>query len=159
MPSRTSPDSSTDPWNGNIAVVLPQAPPSASVTRCPVCRKNVNDLSHHFAIEHADKAPAGATTALIPSGASLRRIIPIVLPSNQSEIPNNGDLNNVTIIPMQSTNGNHHHGYSSSSADGTRSSTPNSVESPVNLSVRKDSMDSNDAQCKISSRFPLISFS
>jgi len=134
VPTRSSPDSSTDPWNlseHKIVVVPPQSP---STTRCPVCRKHVCDLSLHFATEHADKAPSstpspnpGAATALIPSGASLRRIIPIVLPGNQSEP--NGDLNSVTIIPMNNGNGYH----------STRSSTPNSVDNaPVNLSVRKD---------------------
>lgn len=153
-PSRSSPDSSTDPWhcNGNKIIVVP--PQSPSRTRCPVCRKHVNDLSHHFAVEHSENAngqeasqePPSGQAALISNGAttSLRRIIPIVLPNGQNQaesIPTNGDLNNVTIIPM--SNGNY-----SSSASGTRSSTPHSLESndnhPVNLSVRKDSSEMSE---------------
>jgi len=138
-PSRSSPDSSTDPYqhcNGTKVIVVP--PQSPSKTRCPVCRQHVSDLSHHFAVEHSDKANGedlNPTTALISNATSLRRIIPIVLPNghNAESIPTNGDLNNVTIIPM--SNGN----YTS------RSSTPNSMVSndnhPVNLSVRKDSSE------------------
>lgn len=152
-PSRSSPDSSTDPWhcNGNKIIVVPPQSPEPR-TRCPVCRKHVSDLSHHFAVEHSDNVGNGqeatehpSPTTLISTGAttSLRRIIPIVLPNGQNQaesIPTNGDLNNVTIIPM-STNRN----YASSGASGTRSSTPHSMESndnhPVNLSVRKDSSE------------------
>merc|ERR1712012_1541968 len=146
-PSRSSPDSSTDPYqhcNGTKVIVVP--PQSPSKTRCPVCRQYVSDLSHHFAVEHSDKANGedlNPTTALISNATSLRRIIPIVLPNghNAESIPTNGDLNNVTIIPM--SNGNY-----TSSASGTRSSTPHSLESndnhPVNLSVRKDSSEMSE---------------
>jgi len=140
-PSRSSPDSSTDPWqhcNGNKVIVVP--PQSPSKTRCPVCRKHVSDLSHHFAVEHSDKAGGNEeapNAALISNATSLRRIIPIVLPNGNHQAESiqnsNGDLNNVTIIPV--SNGNLT----------SRSSTPNSMVSndnhPVNLSVRKDSSE------------------
>jgi len=106
---RSSPDSSTDLWGcpqcgignenetrllehllheHNIRVVPPQSP---TKTRCPVCRHHVADLSHHFALEHGenqqdlrnskqDTTPPNNQQGL-PSGASVTRIIPIVLPS------------------------------------------------------------------------------
>ena len=103
--ARSSPDSSTDPWScpqcgmGNesesrllehllhvhdIRVVPPQSP---TKTRCPVCRQHVADLSQHFALEHGDQNQQSIyqeTTHQqqgLPSGASVTRIIPIVLPS------------------------------------------------------------------------------
>ena len=84
----------------------------------------------------AQNGPTSATT-------SLRRSIPLVLPIGQNQvesIPTNGDLNNVTIIPI--SNGNYVH----IGASGTRSSTLHSMESindnhPVNLSVHKDSSE------------------
>merc|ERR1712217_606280 len=107
---RSSPDSSTDPWGcpqcgqGNenetrllehllhkhqIRVVPPQSP---TKTRCPVCRQHVADLSHHFALEHGDqqnqdriKQDTNKQPGL-PSGASVTRIIPIVLPSQPGKL-------------------------------------------------------------------------
>ena len=95
---RESPDSSTDPWGcpqcgethdnearlvehlldeHQIRVVPPQSP---STTRCPVCRKHVADLSQHFALEHGEQGKKDSMPN-VPTGASLTRIIPIVLPS------------------------------------------------------------------------------
>ena len=102
--ARSSPDSSTDPWScpqcgmGNesesrllehllhmhdIRVVPPQSP---TKTRCPVCRQHVADLSQHFALEHGDQTQQSIYQEAsrqqgLPSGASVTRIIPIVLPS------------------------------------------------------------------------------
>merc|ERR1711997_1433460 len=101
--ARSSPDSSTDPWScpqwgiGNenesrllehllhvhdIRVVPPQSP---TKTRCPVCRQHVADLSQHFALEHGDQTQQSIYQEAsrqqgLPSGASVTRIIPIVLP-------------------------------------------------------------------------------
>ena len=66
-----------------IRVVPPQSP---TKTRCPVCRQHVADLSQHFALEHGDQTTQSIyqeTTRQqgLPSGASVTRIIPIVLPS------------------------------------------------------------------------------
>ena len=155
---RSSPDSSTDPWTcpqcgqdhtceaelsqhlfkiHQLRMVTQHSP----TTRCPVCRKNVSDLSHHFALEHgtnSDNKSEDPDVQMPPvpsNGAmSLTRIIPIVLPSQAGRSGSrsaSGDLNNITIIPM--SNGN----YSSGS---TRSSTPSSDvnnDNPVNLSIRK----------------------
>ena len=95
--SRSSPDSSTDPWScpqcgqrheneslllehlltdHQIRVVPPQSP---NTTRCPVCRKHVADLSQHFALEHGDSNDVKHQSAVPNAGAT--RIIPIVLPS------------------------------------------------------------------------------
>lgn len=167
IPTRSSPDSSTDPWGcpqcgqthdnearlvehlldeHQIRVVPPQSP---STTRCPVCRKHVADLSHHFALEHGEQGSTSPSAASMPSsGASLTRIIPIVLPSQpvaalQTQLESNGnksgDLNNhVTIMPMRNY-GNHQRGSS------TGSSTPSSPapnDNPVNLSLRKNDSSS-----------------
>ena len=102
---RSSPDSSTDPWGcpqcgkgnaseagllehllqvHNIRVVPPQSP---TTTRCPVCRKHVADLPHHFALEHGENTikteeiMEEVTLPNVPNGASITRIIPIVLPN------------------------------------------------------------------------------
>jgi len=101
---RRSPDSSTDPWGcpqcgmgnenetrllehllheHNIRVVPPQSP---TKTRCPVCRQHVADLSQHFALEHQEHHQErfhqdSNNQQGLPSGASVTRIIPIVLPS------------------------------------------------------------------------------
>ena len=104
-PDSGHPDSSTDPWScpqcgmGNesesrllehllhvhdIRVVPPQSP---TKTRCPVCRQHVADLSQHFALEHGDQTTQSIYQETsrqqqgLPSGASVTRIIPIVLPS------------------------------------------------------------------------------
>ena len=106
---RSSPDSSTDPWGcpqcgqgaeneskllehllqeHKIRVVPPQSP---TKTRCPVCRKHVADLSHHFALEHGDQQQSQEITPqglLSGGGASVTRIIPIVLPSQPGKICN-----------------------------------------------------------------------
>lgn len=106
-PSRSSPDSSTDPWScpqcgrphenesvllehllndHQIRVVPPQSP---STTRCPVCRKHVADLSQHFALEHGESnQDVKHQLASVPNGAT--RIIPIVLPSQPGKIANSG---------------------------------------------------------------------
>ena len=106
---RSSPDSSTDPWGcpqcgqgaeneskllehllqeHKIRVVPPQSP---TKTRCPVCRKHVADLSQHFANEHGDQQQSHEMNPqglLSGGGASVTRIIPIVLPSQPGKIYN-----------------------------------------------------------------------
>jgi hypothetical protein len=68
----------------DIRVVPPQSP---TKTRCPVCRQHVADLSQHFALEHGDQTTQSIYQEAthqqqgLPSGASVTRIIPIVLPS------------------------------------------------------------------------------
>ena len=63
-----------------IHMVTPNT--AVSLTRCPVCRKGVSDLSHHFALEHEDSS-SRPTTKLARS--TVTRIIPIVLPNHPGE--------------------------------------------------------------------------
>jgi len=151
---RSSPDSSTDPWGcpqcgkgnaseagllehllqvHNIRVVPPQSP---TTTRCPVCRKHVADLPHHFALEHGENTikteeiMEEVTLPNVPNGASITRIIPIVLPNisgSQTQL-SDSESNHVSFATNTS--------YSSGS---TRSSTPGSLnnDNPVNLTMRK----------------------
>ena len=53
-------------------------PNTTSLTRCPVCRKGVSDLSHHFAMEHEDSSARPVTKI---ARSTVTRIIPIVLPN------------------------------------------------------------------------------
>ena len=53
-------------------------PNTTSLTRCPVCRKGVSDLSHHFAMEHEDSTARPVTKI---ARSTVTRIIPIVLPN------------------------------------------------------------------------------
>lgn len=167
--ARSSPDSSTDPWScpqcgmGNetesrllehllhvheIRVVPPQSP---TKTRCPVCRLHVADLSQHFALEHGDQTTQSIyqeTTRQqgLPSGASVTRIIPIVLPSlpaNQAQNLLSEDseahlLESVVSKPGQQMRISDNY---RSNGESTRSSTPNSEinnDNPVNLSMRRE---------------------
>jgi len=167
--ARSSPDSSTDPWScpqcgmGNesesrllehllhvheIRVVPPQSP---TKTRCPVCRQHVADLSQHFALEHGDQTQQSIyqeTTHQegLPSGASVTRIIPIVLPSQPatqaqnllSENPDAHLLQSVVSKPGQHMRVSDNY---RSNGESTRSSTPNSEinnDNPVNLSMRRE---------------------
>jgi len=175
--SSGSPDSSTDgyttdPWgcpqcgqdNENetrllehllhehqIRVVPPQSP---TKTRCPVCRQHVADLSHHFASEHSeqqqerDQEYQNTNQQGLPSGASVTRIIPIVLPSqpaphSQNLLADDSEahlLESVAPQPRQQMfNGVDN--YKSNGESSTRSSTPgsyNNDDNPVNLSMRRE---------------------
>jgi len=168
--ARSSPDSSTDPWScpqcgmGNesesrllehllhvheIRVVPPQSP---TKTRCPVCRQHVADLSQHFALEHGDQTQQSIyqeTTHQegLPSGASVTRIIPIVLPSQPATQAQNllseddseaHRLQSVVSKPGQQMRISDNY---RSNGESTRSSTPNSEinnDNPVNLSMRRE---------------------
>ena len=57
-------------------------PNTTSLTRCPVCRKGVSDLSHHFAMEHEDSTARPVTKI---ARSTVTRIIPIVLPNHPGE--------------------------------------------------------------------------
>lgn len=168
--ARSSPDSSTDPWScpqcgmGNesesrllehllhvheIRVVPPQSP---TKTRCPVCRQHVADLSQHFALEHGDQTQQSIYQEAsrqqgLPSGASVTRIIPIVLPRQpapqaQNLLSEDSEahlLQSVVSKPgqqMRVSEVNYR-----SNGESTRSSTPNSEinnDNPVNLSMRRE---------------------
>jgi len=170
-PDSGHPDSSTDPWScpqcgmGNesesrllehllhvhdIRVVPPQSP---TKTRCPVCRQHVADLSQHFALEHGDQTTQSIyqeTTHQqqgLPSGASVTRIIPIVLPSQpapraQNLLSEDSEahlLQSVVSKPGQQMRLSDN--YRSNGEESTRSSTPNSEinnDNPVNLSMRRE---------------------
>lgn len=172
-PRRSSPDSSTDPLCSD-RLVCPQCgqgqadepqlvehlltehqihmvtPNTASLTRCPVCRKGVADLSHHFAVEHEDSTrPPPVKLAR----STVTRIIPIVLPNHpvpQAHLPSSSDeprnlsrdyqtsprsasseiSNGVTILPAMKVYKN---GSTSSS-----SPTPSLNDNPVNLTIKKN---------------------
>jgi len=164
--ARSSPDSSTDPWScpqcgmGNesesrllehllheheIRVVPPQSP---TKTRCPVCRQHVADLSQHFALEHGDQTQQSIyqeTTHQqgLPSGASVTRIIPIVLPRQpasraQNLLSEDSEDHRVVSKPGQQMRVSDNY---RSNGESTRSSTPNSEinnDNPVNLSMRRE---------------------
>jgi len=164
--ARSSPDSSTDPWScpqcgmGNesesrllehllheheIRVVPPQSP---TKTRCPVCRQHVADLSQHFALEHGDQTQQSIyqeTTHQqgLPSGASVTRIIPIVLPRQpasraQNLLSEDSEEHLVVSKPGQQMRVSDNY---RSNGESTRSSTPNSEinnDNPVNLSMRRE---------------------
>lgn len=175
IPARSTPDSSTDSWGcpqcgmGNesevqllehllhehkIRVIPPQSP---TRTRCPVCRQHVADLSQHFALEHADQRQAGKNQEKtqqpqgLPSGASVTRIIPIVLPSkpaspaltmlqdSEAHLLESVVSNNRQQITEEFANPNSNDNYRSN-GESTRSSTPNSInnDNPVNLSMRRE---------------------
>jgi len=175
---RSSPDSSTDPWGcpqcgqgaeneskllehllqeHKIRVVPPQSP---TKTRCPVCRKHVADLSQHFANEHGDQQQSHEMNPqglLSGGGASVTRIIPIVLPSQpashaaQSLLSEDSEahlLESVVSKPGQQISpfngGNNSDNYRSNGGS-TRSSTPNSIinDNPVNLSIRREFQQPN----------------
>lgn len=171
---RSSPDSSTDPWGcpqcgqGNenetrllehllhehqIRVVPPQSP---TKTRCPVCRQHVADLSHHFALEHSEQQGKNQDPNQqgLPSGASVTRIIPIVLPSQpaphaQTLLAEDSEahlLESVVSQPGQQMR-NCSDNYKSN-GESTRSSTPNSLnnDNPVNLSMRREFQHPNADQ-------------
>merc|ERR1711981_284549 len=168
-PRRSSPDSSTDrltcPQCGQaqadeprlvehlliehqIHMVTPNT--AVSLTRCPVCRKGVSDLSHHFALEHEDST-SRPTTKLARS--TVTRIIPIVLPNHpvpQANLPSSSDepkyhrdysststrsdLNNgVTIVPLVPLGKSYKNGSSTSSTP-----TPPMSDNPVNLTIKKN---------------------
>jgi len=164
--ARSSPDSSTDPWScpqcgmGNesesrllehllheheIRVVPPQSP---TKTRCPVCRQHVADLSQHFALEHGDQTQQsiyqGTTHQQgLTSGASVTRIIPIVLPSQparqaQNLLSEDSEEHLLQTKPGQQMRVSDNY---RSNGESTRSSTPNSEinnDNPVNLSMRRE---------------------
>merc|ERR1711962_1723883 len=153
---RSSPDSSTDHWR-NIHVVTPQSP---NKTRCPVCRQHVADLSHHFALEHGDqqnqdriKQDTNKQPGL-PSGASVTRIIPIVLPSQpashaQTLLAEDSEahlLESVSPQPRQQIQQQQFSDNYKSNGESTRSSTPSSYnndDNPVNLSMRREFQQPN----------------
>jgi len=172
---RSSPDSSTDPWGcpqcgqgaenesrllehllheHKIRVVPPQSP---TKTRCPVCRKHVADLSHHFALEHGDQQQSQEVTPqglLSGGGASVTRIIPIVLPSqpasrtSQSLLSDDSEahlLESVNPKPGQQISPFNGGDNYKSNGGSTRSSTPNSIinDNPVNLSMRREFQQPN----------------
>ena len=107
-PRRSSPDSSTDrltcPQCGQGQADEPHlvehlltehqihmvTPNTTSLTRCPVCRKGVADLSHHFALEHEEHTRS--TPAKI-ARSTVTRIIPIVLPNHPGEFYFNHQVN------------------------------------------------------------------
>jgi len=164
--ARSSPDSSTDPWScpqcgmGNesesrllehllheheIRVVPPQSP---TKTRCPVCRQHVADLSQHFALEHGDQTQQSIYQESthqqgLPSGASVTRIIPIVLPRQpasraQNLLSEDSEEHCVVSKPGQQMRVSDNY---RSNGESTRSSTPNSEinnDNPVNLSMRRE---------------------
>jgi len=162
--ARSSPDSSTDPWScpqcgmGNesesrllehllheheIRVVPPQSP---TKTRCPVCRQHVADLSQHFALEHGDQTQQSIYQESthqqgLPSGASVTRIIPIVLPRQPASRAQNllsEDSEEHLSKPGQQMRVSDNY---RSNGESTRSSTPNSEinnDNPVNLSMRRE---------------------
>jgi len=168
---RSSPDSSTDPWGcpqcgqGNenetrllehllhkhqIRVVPPQSP---TKTRCPVCRQHVADLSHHFALEHSEQQEKNQDPnqqGSLPTGASVTRIIPIVLPSQpashaQTLLAEDSEahlLESVAPQPRQHHIVEQHiiNDNYKSNGESTRSSTPGSLsnDNPVNLSMRRE---------------------
>jgi len=126
-----------------IRVVPPQSP---TKTRCPVCRQHVADLSQHFALEHGDQTQQSIYQESthqqgLPSGASVTRIIPIVLPRQPASRAQN----------LLSEDSEEHHSKPGqqmrvsdnyrSNGESTRSSTPNSEinnDNPVNLSMRRE---------------------
>lgn len=167
-PRRSSPDSSTDrlacPQCGQNQVDEPKlvehllsehqihmvTPNTTSLTRCPVCRKGVSDLSHHFAMEHEDSTARPVTKI---ARSTVTRIIPIVLPNQplpQAHLPSSSDEprnysssatqrgstdvnNGVTIFPMGKV-------YKNNSSSSSTPTPPPSLpdNNPVNLTIKRD---------------------
>jgi leukemia factor-related protein len=130
-----------------------------------VCRKHVADLSHHFAIEHGDQQQSQEITPqglLSGGGASVTRIIPIVLPSQpasraaQSLLSDDSEahlLESVVSKPGQQISPFNGGDNYKSNGGSTRSSTPNSIinDNPVNLSMRREFQQPEDQSIETNS--------